>query len=452
MPALFRQQEAVSVSELTRQVRELLEGEFGELWIEGEISNLRKHASGHQYFSLKDQGAQLRCVWFRGNSQFSSVQLRDGLQVQVFGEISVYEAQGQYQCIVRVVQARGQGALQAKFEALKRKLEAEGLFDPAGKQEIPRFPKTIAMVTSPTGAALRDMLNILSRRAPWVRLIIAPARVQGEGAAVEIVAALKRVIRLSGTKLPNIDTIVLARGGGSIEDLWNFNEEIVARAISDCPIPTVSAIGHEIDFTIADFVADLRAPTPSAAAELVVPDRSELVQQLQRSQTRLTNVLGTRIGHWNKVLAMVAKSGAFREPGRAVANHRQTLDRLAEDLREAAKTAIASQRDRLVSGERMLAASRPEALVERNRERLSAIANRLTLTQSSQIQRADQQLQAIRKLLKTLGPDSTLARGYSLTTDASGSIVTDSSELKCGQRLITKLAKGEFESEVVNSD
>ncbi len=282
-PDLFGSSAKVlTVAELTRSIRGLLETRFGSVWVQGEISNHRAYASGHQYFTLKDQRAQISCVIFRDTLPPGSPPLSDGAQVQVFGQITVFEARGQYQLSVQIVQARGLGLLQAKFEALKRRLEAEGLFDPARKRALPKFPRRIGIVTSPSGAAIRDMLNVLSRRAPNVEVLINPVRVQGTGAAAEIAAAIHEFNR-AGTPWQPVDLIVLARGGGSIEDLWEFNEEIVARAIFASGLPVVSAVGHEIDFTIADFVADLRAPTPSAAAELIVADIAGVRRRLGRT-------------------------------------------------------------------------------------------------------------------------------------------------------------------------
>ena len=248
--------------------------------MQGEVSNYKLHPSGHQYFTLKDQRAQIACVIFRNAMAPLRVPLTDGAQVQVYGNVSVFEARGQYQLSVQIVQTRGAGLLQAKFEALKRKLEAEGLFEAARKRALPKFPARIGIITSPSGAAVRDILNVLRRRAPGVHILISPVRVQGMGAAAEIATAI-RELSAPNESWPPLDLIVLARGGGSIEDLWEFNEEIVARAIFHCAIPIVSAIGHEVDFTIADFVADLRAPTPSAAAELVVPDFSEIGRRVE---------------------------------------------------------------------------------------------------------------------------------------------------------------------------
>ena len=277
----------LTVTQLVRRLRNLLEIEVGEVWVEGEVSNLRKQASGHWYFSLKDEHAQVACAMFGAIRREGSSVLADGVKVRVFAEPTVYEARGQLQIVVTRVERAGLGDLQARFEALKARLNAEGLFDPAAKRPLPRFPHTIGIVTSPTGAALRDILNILGRRAPWVRVVLAPVRVQGKGAEAGIARAIGRLGNPAAHGIPRCDVLIVGRGGGSLEDLWNFNEEVVARAIAACPIPVVSAVGHEIDFTIADFVADLRAPTPSAAAELVVPDRTDLLRHLTALRRQL---------------------------------------------------------------------------------------------------------------------------------------------------------------------
>src|SRR5713101_3440830 len=279
-PDFFQQTSKVlSVSELTRSIRGTLETKFGAVWVQGEVSNYKLHPSGHQYFTLKDARAQIACVIFRNTMAPLRQPLSDGAQVQVYGNISVFEARGQYQLSVQILQPRGLGLLQAKFEALKRKLDAEGLFDPARKRALPKFPRRIGIVTSPSGAAIRDMLNVLRRRAPWLQILINPVRVQGTGAAQEIAVAI-RELTVPNVNWQPLDLIVVTRGGGSIEDLWEFNEEIVARAIFHSAVPIVSAVGHEIDFTISDFVADLRAPAPSAAAELIVPDINDLQHRI----------------------------------------------------------------------------------------------------------------------------------------------------------------------------
>src|SRR5262245_32782865 len=283
-----------SVSELTRQIRGILETKFAAVWVQGEISNYKLHPSGHQYFTLKDQRAQISCVIWRDTMLPPRQSLADGAQVQVFGTITVFEARGQYQINVQILQPRGVGLLQAKFEALKRKLETEGLFAPERKRSLPKFPRRIGIVTSPSGAAIRDMLNVLHRRAPWLQILINPVRVQGISAAQEIAVAIREFATPNEFFAP-VDLIVVTRGGGSIEDLWEFNEEIVARAIFHSVVPIVSAVGHEIDFTICDFVADLRAPTPSAAAELIVPDIVDLQRQIERCTRALSRQLLSRI-------------------------------------------------------------------------------------------------------------------------------------------------------------
>src|SRR6266436_4473990 len=282
-----------TVAELTRAIRGTLETKFGAVWVQGEISNYKLHPSGHQYFTLKDQRAQIGCVIWRDTMAPPRQALADGNQVQVYGTVTVFEARGQYQLNVQILQPRGVGLLQAKFEALKRKLEAEGLFAQERKRPLPKFPRRIGIVTSPSGAAIRDMLNVLRRRAPWLQILINPVRVQGTGAAQEIAVAIRELAKRSEAFAP-LDLIVVTRGGGSIEDLWEFNEEIVARAIFHSAVPIVSAVGHEIDFTICDFVADLRAPTPSAAAELIVPDLVDLQRQIEGRMRLLARQLLNR--------------------------------------------------------------------------------------------------------------------------------------------------------------
>src|SRR5205823_3595666 len=284
----------LTVTELTRSIRNTLEVKFGAVWVQGEISNYKLHPSGHQYFTLKDARAQIACVIFRNAMPPLRIPLADGAQVQVYGTVTVFEARGQYQLNVQILQPRGIGLLQAKFEALKRKLEAEGLFAPERKRALLKFPQRIGIVTSSSGAAIRDMLNVLRRRAPWLQILINPVRVQGTGAAQEIAVAIREFATPNEAFGP-VDLIVVTRGGGSIEDLWEFNEEIVARAIFHSAVPIVSAVGHEIDFTICDFVADLRAPTPSAAAELIVPDVIDLQRQIDRCARTLGRQLLNRV-------------------------------------------------------------------------------------------------------------------------------------------------------------
>src|SRR4051794_297683 len=336
----------LTVAELTRAIRGTLETRFGAVWVQGEISNYKLHPSGHQYFTLKDSRAQIACVIFRNAPLSIQQPLVDGAQVQVYGNISVFEARGQYQLSVEIVQPRGLGLLQAKFEALKRKLEAEGLFDPARKRPLPKFPKRIGIITSPSGAAVRDMLNILRRRARGIEILINPVRVQGTGAATEIASAINELSNPS-TIWPPLDLIVIARGGGSIEDLWEFNEEIVARAIASSLIPIVSAVGHEIDFTIADFVADLRAPTPSAAAELIVTDVAELERRIGELENCLHRCLRTFVAREQTRLRLFSQRALSSELLRRVRDGQQTLDWTRENLLRNAQQFLGNASNRI---------------------------------------------------------------------------------------------------------
>ncbi|NBV84830.1 MAG: exodeoxyribonuclease VII large subunit, partial [Verrucomicrobia bacterium] len=338
-PAL--ESKVYSVSELTANVRRTLENAFGQVCVEGEVSNHRMQASGHQYFTLKDAKSQLACVWFGGRfASGRSIPLADGMAVQIRGLLTVFEAQGKYQVNVQSAQAAGAGLLQAKFEALKRRLQEEGLFDRARKRQLPFCPATVALVTSPTGAVVQDMLSVLGRRAPWVRVLVFPVRVQGQGAAGEIAEAIRFLDAQSGVSLPHIDVMIVGRGGGSAEDLWCFNEETVARAIFQSGVPVVSAVGHETDFTIADFVADLRAPTPSAAAETVVPDGAALLQRVRMQSERCQFLLHNCIARLKTRLDYLGRSALFREPRARLAELAQRVDATTEALQRTARERV----------------------------------------------------------------------------------------------------------------
>ncbi len=439
----------LTVTDLTREIRESLEGRFGDVWVEGEISNYRSHSSGHHYFTLKDAKAQLSAVMFRGQAASLPTRLRDGLLVQARGDISVYEARGQYQLIARWIQPKGFGDLQARFEALKRQLESEGLFDPAAKKPIPPFPRVIALVTSPTGAAIRDMLNILSRRAPWLRILVWPVRVQGDGAAAEIAAALGHLAMADADPaLPKIDTVIVGRGGGSIEDLWSFNEEVVARAIHACPIPVISAVGHEIDFTIADFVADLRAPTPSAAAELVAPDGAELRRSLDLSGQRLRRNIERALDSWRSHLEYQRRSLAQNEPTRVIEDHLQDCDATRDRMDEAVDDRLALLAERCAQLRRILDSRHPGNQLSGDTTRLAEWRDRLDRILDTRRRRITEELAHSRKLLGLLSPNSAFQRGFSLTRDADGRVITRAAQAKTGDRLTTLVADGEFESVV----
>lgn len=438
-----------SVTEVTRAVRAALEEQVGVVWVEGEISNYRKQASGHQYFTLKDANSQLACVLFaaRGGAAWrKQVPLADGMQVQVRGALTVYEARGQYQLNVQLVQAGGAGLLQAKFEALKRKLDAEGLFDVERKRALPKFPTAIALVTSPTGAALRDMLNILGRRAPWVRVVIAPVRVQGDGAAEEIAAAIEEVNRFAELGLAPVDVVVVTRGGGSAEDLWEFNEEIVARAIAASALPVVSAVGHEIDFSIADFVADLRAPTPSAAAELLVPDGAELGRRLGDVVAQLRRQAQRAIEQQRSRLAWLARGELFRQPELRLREAAQRLDLVAEALDRLPRERLREDGQRLGETAARLRHYRPDQALALFRQRLGALQERLRGRLTQRLAEHGQRFGKVRELLRVLGPEATLSRGYSVTTTGDGVLVSSVVQAPAGTRLITRVRDGEIGS------
>src|ERR1700677_538127 len=398
-----------TVTELTRSIRSFLETEIGQVWVEGEISNYRKQASGHQYFTLKDDKCQLACVRFHRSAQIAQQPpLADGMQVQVRGMMTVYEAREQYQLNVNLVQAAGVGLLQAKFEALKKKLDAEGLFDGARKKTLPEFPALIGIVTSPTGAAIRDMLNILQRRAPWVRILINPVRVQGDGAAEEIARAVAEFNDYAATGLPAPDVIVVCRGGGSIEDLWAFNEEVGARAIFASAIPVVSAVGHEIDFTIADFTADLRAPTPSAAAELIVPDAETLLRHLGQLQSRISRILSGTLTQQRERLAFIQRGILFREIAARLSEWGQRTDYCDESLRRSATEGLSAATQRLAILSGALREHRPDQIAQIKRQQITALLGRMTERLAAQIQARRHRLSEAGNLLAVLTPDATL--------------------------------------------
>ena len=409
------------VSELTRLIRVALENEFGSVWVEGELSNVHVHGSGHVYFTLKDESAQIQAALFRGARAAVRVELRDGLKVRVFGEITAYEARSQYQIIVKQVEEAGKGSLQEAFEKLKKKLAAEGLFEAARKKPLPLLPRRIGIVTSPSGAAIRDILNILTRRFPNLYVLIAPVKVQGEGAAAEIAEAID-VLNARG----GLEVLIVGRGGGSLEDLWAFNEEVVARAIARSGLPVISAVGHEIDFTISDFVADLRAPTPSAAAELVVRPKADFEKGLQQLASRLARGLRQRALEWKNRLLKIERSDVFREPRHLARQYRQRIGGLQAGLGREVRH-----------------------LLQRRQQRLDELG--LRFRQCALVWR-DARRQDLRRLtasLLALSPDAVLERGFSITRRADGRILRDAADVAARERLSTRLHRGVVESEVV---
>ncbi|HEX3444486.1 MAG TPA: exodeoxyribonuclease VII large subunit, partial [Chthoniobacterales bacterium] len=398
-------------------------------------------SSGHHYFTLKDDRAQLACVMFaRAYSAQAGTVLRDGVQVQAFGRVSVYEARGQYQLIVELVQTKGLGLLQAKFEALKRKLEAEGRFDPAHKKALPPFPRRVALVTSPTGAAVQDMLNILQRRSPWLRLLICPVRVQGEGAAEEIASTITYLSENQAAM--RIDVLIVGRGGGSLEDLWAFNEEVLARAIFACRIPTISAVGHEIDFTIADFVADLRAATPSAAAELVAPAIDALFDQINSRKLHLERMVKQHLEIRRLKLSRIEGAAVFREPSRLISERQQWVDQVEIRLTQLRDWMLKHRRDSLLRLTSLVMMFKPAEVLERRKKEVVLCREKLRSAIVQRLEREQLHLRRFTGAVRLLGPEQTLRRGYSINEDENGKVIHSASAVAVNQRIKTILADG----------
>lgn len=438
----------LTVTQLTREIREVLEGHIGSVRVEGEISNHRLQSSGHQYFTLKDAGAQLSCVMFRGSATRSGVRLTDGAQIQVFGDISVYEQRGQYQMVVKQVQMKGQGSLQARFEALKKKLFEEGLFDQDYKQAIPKFPRVVALVTSPTGAAIQDMLNILTRRAPWVRVMVFPVRVQGQGVERETIRAIEVLNAAAQFGLPRPDTIVIGRGGGSIEDMWAYNEESLARAIFTSRIPIISAVGHEIDFSIADFVADLRAPTPSAAAELLAPDVAELRRYFDSTSRTLDARVQTILEHHERVLDLTAKGTLMHEPERQIQQAEQSVDDAESRLTGSVREQLRGLSDQVTEQQQVLMRHHPRVMISEAAHRVQSSAEKIRQVLEHRLVRLEDRIKARADLIRNLGPESILSRGFSFTMTEDGRSLQNADQVHAGDVLVTRLQRGQVRSVV----
>ena len=435
-----------TVSRLNREVRSLLEGSFPLLWLEGEISNLARPASGHWYLSLKDNAASIRCAMFRNRNQLLRFKPQNGTQVLVRARISLYEARGEFQIIIEHMEEAGDGALQRAFEELKQRLHQEGLFDNTHKQVLPGMPKQIGVITSPSGAAIHDILTTLQRRYPAIPVVLYPVAVQGETAADEIASQ----IRLAATRR-DCDVLILARGGGSLEDLRAFNEEIVARAIYDCAIPIVSGVGHEVDFSIADFVADHRAPTPTAAAEMVSPDQQALLKQTQQLFSRLSNSVNTSLQSRLQQLHNLQKR--LRHPGRRLQDVAQRLDDLELRMQQITKHQLQHRQHALNMQMEKLQQHQPGHYIERQHQQVDEIARRLRQAMQHRLTLHQQQLQHLCHNLDTISPLSTLSRGYAITTRPGNKhIIRSSDELKPGQQIKTQLAQGHIISTIEKLD
>ncbi len=440
----------LTVTELTWQIKRLLEQQVGEIWVTGEVTNLRLQSSGHIYFTLKDAGAQLNCVLFRGETQVDRALLQDGRKVTLQGEVTVYEPRGQYQLRVTKVELQGIGALQVAFEKLKQKLKAEGLFATERKRPLPAYPQRIGLVTSPTGAAIRDVLHVVARRNPALEVILAPCRVQGDGAAEEIAAAIRLLNEFHsaqsavGTPQSGIDLILVTRGGGSLEDLWAFNEEVVARAIFESALPVVSAVGHEIDFTISDFVADVRAATPSAAAEIITEGVFSSSQFLREAAQRMGHLARQQMQDKRYELTQITQRLARVHPRRRLNDWLQRLDDAQASVLRCVKQGARRERLAWQTLWERLARVRPAVLLRQRREVFVQVERRLREQARLRLETRKTALTALESRLRLLGPEQVLARGYSITTDAqSGLVLRAAQEVRAGQRLRTRLKAGE---------
>src|ERR1035437_1813602 len=445
----------LSVTELTWQIKKLLEQQVGEIWVTGEVTNLRSQSSGHIYFTLKDVGAQLSCVLFRGEAQVDRSLLQDGRKVTLQGDVTLYEPRGQYQLRVTKVELQGIGALQAAFEKLKQKLKAEGLFAQERKRPLPRYPQRLGLVTSPTGAAIRDVLHVVERRNPALEIILAPCHVQGDGAGAEVAAAIRLLNEFSAAQTEGgeggmaIDLILVTRGGGSLEDLWAFNEEVVARAIFDSALPVMSAVGHEIDFTISDFVADVRAATPSAAAEIITEGVFSSLEFLSEAAQRIGQLARQQVEDKRYSLEQVTQRLARVHPRRRLNDWLQRLDEAQTSLLRCVKQGARRQRLIWQNLSERLGRVRPALVLKQRREAFAQIGRRLHGQMRQQLEMRRAGLGALEARLRVLGPEQVLARGYSITTDAAtGKVLREAKEVKAGQLLKTRLKAGEVFSAV----
>ena len=436
------QRDVFTVSQLNREVRDIIEGHFSLIWLEGELSNVARPASGHIYFSLKDASAQVSCAMFRGRNQLIKFKPENGMQVLVRAQVSLYEARGNYQLIVEHMEEAGDGALRRAFEVLKKKLASEGLFDNTHKKPIPVLPKQIGVITSPSGAAIRDILTVLKRRFPSIPIIIYPVPVQGEEAKTKIARMINQI-----SERDECDVLILARGGGSLEDLWSFNEEVVARAIFDCHIPVISAIGHEIDFTISDFVADVRAATPSMAAELVTPDQQEWLQSVGYLQTRLLNLVKKDLQYKIQQLDWLSKR--LRHPGRYLQDVAQKLDEQEQRVKNAIRSSIKQAVARVSELHAHINRHTPMHRIMDQQQQCRNLAHRMQRSQHDIIKNKQQNIALLARALDAISPLATLDRGYAIVNKLpENKLIRKAAELKAGDQIETRLGKGKIISTV----
>jgi exodeoxyribonuclease VII large subunit len=436
-----------TISRLNREVRLLVESGLPALWIEGEVSNFARPASGHMYFSLKDESAQVRCALWRSSALKLAFVPRNGMQLLVRGRVSVYEPRGEYQLLVEYAEEAGEGALRRRFEVLKAKLRDEGLFEESAKRPLPPLPRRIGVITSPTGAAVRDIIHVLRRRFPAVPVVIYPVPVQGDGAAAKIAAALDLASRRA-----ECDVLILARGGGSLEDLWSFNEEIVARAIRAASIPVIAGIGHETDFTIADFAADRRAPTPSGAAEIAVPDALEWLARLHKDAARLRNAIVRKLRDKAERLAWQRRCLGVAHPGNRLRQHAQRLDELELRLRRAIGGGLEARRQRLGRLLAGITAHAPGLRLRSAHERLSNLDRRLAGCIRHRLEALRARVDTTARTLHTVSPLATPERGYAIATrTADGSILRSATQVAPGEDLELRFAEGTLSARVTRT-
>ena len=439
-------QEIISVSEINRRAKSILEENFPFVWIQGEVSNFFSAASGHWYFSLKDESSEIRCAMFANKSHRITFEPKDGDHLVLNGTLSIFEGRGQYQIIVEHIELAGEGALLKAFEELKKKLLTEGLFDDSLKKKLPSYPRNIAVVTSPDGAVIQDIINVLSRRSPFFNLTVVPTLVQGEKAAPLICEALNKA-----SNLENIDLIILARGGGSIEDLWAFNNEEVARAIVNCPIPLVSAVGHETDFTISDFVADIRAPTPSIAAEIISQPYSELKETLEGYQSYLLKSVESQFDSQRTRITNLIKR--IRHPGDKLREIGQKVDYLETALIQEMHQKVSFKKNQLNLTQLSLQQNSPQNKVKEAKVYLQNASKDLLKAFKLKIERKRKLLGELVATIEAVSPLAVLARGYSIiSTEPEGKILSSSNQVKIGQTISAVLNKGSIKAEVKSKD
>ncbi|EAT11671.1 exodeoxyribonuclease VII large subunit [Bermanella marisrubri] len=439
------QTQPITVSQLNRQSKELLETYLHNVVVTGEISNLARPRSGHWYFSLKDERAQVRCAMFKNRTQFVNFAPKEGDQVIIYASVSLYEARGDYQLIVNKMESAGEGALRAAFDALKKHLFTQGLFNQEYKQALPKHPQHLGVITSPTGAAIRDVLSVLKRRMPSLPVSIYPTQVQGQQAAAQIVAAIERANRDQ-----QCDVIILTRGGGSLEDLWPFNEEAVAWAIFHSRIPIISAVGHEVDVSISDFVADVRAATPSAAAEMVSMDRFEWLGRFENAERALLRAWSNRIQHWQFRVEQLSKR--IRHPREKLQENMQRLDMASMRLNTIMEKQLQREQTRVAHLVHRFYQVQPQRQLERQKLQLQQLNKRLQLAMKQELNQFKHRLQNQAEVLNAVSPLSTLGRGYAILTTESGEAIRSSKQVTAGDTIHGRLHQGSITATILNSD